>query len=131
LDLAIITASIFISFRFRFGDGREYLSYRQMGILVFWSAFFFRTIISYLLKTFSPNSLYLPLLQMIRQLAIAVGGGSLMVASIIFAGYKAGWYINFPRSVFVVDFFVIFLLSFLVRYLFRVLKIYQPIPAAS
>ncbi len=131
LDLAIITASIFISFRFRFGDGREYLSYRQMGILVFWSAFFLRTIISYLLKTFSPNSLYLPPLQMIGQLAIAVGGGSLVVASIIFAGYKAGWYINFPRSVFIVDFFVIFLLSFLVRYLFRVLKIYQPIPAAS
>ncbi|MBL8078886.1 MAG: acyltransferase family protein [Anaerolineales bacterium] len=131
LDLAIITASIFISFRFRFGDGREYLSYRQMGILVFWSAFFFRTIISYLANTFNPNSLYLPPLQMIRRLAIAVGGGSLVVASIIFAGYKAGWYINFPRSVFVVDFFVIFLLSFSVRYLFRVLKIYQPIPTAN
>lgn len=127
LDFLIITTSIFISFRFRFGDGREYFAYRQMGILIFWSGFFFRTAISYLLDTLNPASLNLPIITMARQLLISVASGSLVVAVITFVGYQAGWFINFPRSVFVVDFLIIFLLSFLVRYLFRVLKIYKPV----
>jgi peptidoglycan/LPS O-acetylase OafA/YrhL len=125
LDLVIIIASIFICFRFRFGDGREYLSYRQMGILIFWSAFFFRTTISYLLNTLNPESLLLPPLKMARQLLISVAAGSLVVGLITWIGYSAGWFINFPRSVFVVDFLLIFLLSFSVRYLFRILRIYN------
>lgn len=133
LDLAIIIASIFISFRFRFGDGREYLAYRQMGILIFWSAFFFRTIISYWMNTLNPLSLQLPVGQMARQLLISVSAGSLVVAGIIFVGYSAGWFVNFPRSVFVVDFLIIFSLSFLVRLGFRMFKTYAApaIPAAA
>jgi peptidoglycan/LPS O-acetylase OafA/YrhL len=129
LDLVILTASIFISFRLRFGNEREYLSYRSMGILIFWSAFFVRTIISYVLNTFSPAILQLSVFQMARRLALATGIGSVVVASIVYARYLAGWYINFPRSVFVTDFLIIFGLSFLIRYIFRLATLHRPVLA--
>jgi FlaA1/EpsC-like NDP-sugar epimerase len=131
LDLVILTASIFISFRLRFGNEREYLSYRSMGILIFWSAFFVRTIIAYLLNTFSPAILQLSVFQMARRLALATGIGSVVVASIVYARYLAGWYINFPRSVFVTDFLIIFGLSFLVRYIFRLATLHRPVLAVE
>lgn len=125
LDLGIAAASIFISFNLRF-DGREYLAYRPMGILIFWSGFFLRPILSYCFKTLSPASLYLPLAQLAGRLALSVACGGALVAGIVYVGYRLAWFINFPRSVFVVDFLTIFLLSFLARYIFRTLKIYQP-----
>jgi hypothetical protein len=125
----ILTVSLFVAFRFRFGTGREYLAYRQMGILFFWSAFFFRTIISYWFNTLNPELLYTPVLQMGRQLLFSTAAGSVVISVIVLMGYNAGWFINFPRSVFVVDFLIVFLLSFFVRYLFRVFNFYRP-PAA-
>ncbi|MCC7117625.1 MAG: acyltransferase family protein [Anaerolineales bacterium] len=125
LDLTIAAASIFISFGLRF-EGREYLSYRPMGILIFWSGFFLRPIFSYFFKTLHPESLYLPLAQLAKRLFFSVACGGGVVAAIVFLGYRLGWFINYPRSVFITDFLIIFSLSFLVRSAFRVLKIYQP-----
>lgn len=126
LDMIIFTVSIFISFRLRFGNEREYLSYRQMGIQIFWCAFFIRMIVSYLLNTFNPSIVQLSVSQMARQVGFSTGISSVVIASIVYAGYRAGWYINFPRSVFVTDFLVIFVLSFLVRYIFRLALLHQP-----
>jgi peptidoglycan/LPS O-acetylase OafA/YrhL len=126
LDIVILTVSLFLAFRFRFGTGREYLAYRQMGILFFWSAFFSRTIISYWFNTLNPELLYKPILQMGRQLLLSTAAGSSVISLIILMGYNAGWFINFPRSVFVVDFLIVFLLSFLVRYLLRLFNLYRP-----
>jgi peptidoglycan/LPS O-acetylase OafA/YrhL len=126
LDIVILTVSLFLAFRFRFGTGREYLAYRQMGILFFWSAFFFRTVFSYWFNTLNPELLSRPILQMARQLLLSTAAGSVVITLIVLMGYNAGWFINFPRSVFVVDFLIVFLLSFFVRYLFRVFHFYRP-----
>jgi peptidoglycan/LPS O-acetylase OafA/YrhL len=125
LDLAIVTVSIFISFRLRFGDGREYLSYRSTGLLMFWSAFFFRTFFSVALNAVNPKILYLPLGQMLRPLLMSVSAGSVVVTVIIFAGYSAGWFENFPRSIFLFDWLIILSLSLLVRFIFRGLGWYK------
>ncbi len=126
LDMVILTVSIFLSFRLRFDTEREYLAYREMGILIFWSAFFFRNIISYFFNTLSPDLLHKPILEMGRQLLFSTAAGSLVVSLIVLMGYRAGWYINFPRSVFMADFLIVFVLSFLIRYIFRVSNLYRP-----
>jgi peptidoglycan/LPS O-acetylase OafA/YrhL len=125
LDLAIFIAAIFISFRYRFGDGREYLSYQSMGRLIFWSAFFFRTIISVVLNALDKLSIHLPLMQVIRTLLLSTTLGSLVVAGIVYAGYSAGWFYNFPRSIFVMDWVIIFSLSLAIRLIFRFFKFYK------
>ncbi len=125
LDLAVFTASIYIAFRFRFGDGREYFSYRTTGLLMFWSAFILRTSISVWMNTLDPKNLYLPFAQMIRPLLISVTAGSVIVAGIVYAGYSAGWFENFPRSIFLYDWLIIFSLSLLLRYIFRGLGLYR------
>ncbi len=125
LDLLIFTASIYISFRFRFGDGREYLSYRTTGLLMFWSAFILRTSISVILNTLNPANLYLPFMQIVRSLFVSVTAGSVIVSAIIYAGYSAGWFENFPRSVFLYDWLIIFTLSLSLRLVLRKFKLYE------
>lgn len=127
LDLLIIAVSIIISFRFRFDNRQEYLAYRQMGIEIFWFAFFLRSIVSYLLDVLNTASLHWPIFKMARQLLLSNLAGSVIIFLIIFIEYRAGWYINFPRSVFAVDFLIIFLFSFLIRCLLRVFQLYKTV----
>ena len=130
LDFLIVTASIFISFRLRFGVGPEYLAYRPTGLLMFWSAFVFRTGLSVALNAVNPKMLSQPFKHMIRPLLISISAGSLIVSAIVFAGYSAGWFENFPRSIFLFDWLIIISLSLMVRYIFHALKIYkqEPLP---
>jgi hypothetical protein len=102
-----------------------------MAILMFWSAFLFRTAISVVLNTTNPSVLFLPIRQIVRQLLISVTAGSLIIAAMIYAAYRADWFGNFPRSVFVIDWLMIFGLSLLTRFIFRGFHVYkiEPLPA--
>ncbi|MDP1715955.1 MAG: acyltransferase family protein [Anaerolineales bacterium] len=131
LDLVIVAVSIYVSFRFRFGDGREYLSYRSMGLLMFWSAFLLRTILSVVFNGLNPRILKGSFLQLLRPILISTTLGSFVLLSIIFTGYSLGWFENFPRSIFIMDWAVVLTLSLLIRFLFRRAGFYPPKPLSA
>jgi FlaA1/EpsC-like NDP-sugar epimerase len=128
LDLAILSLSVFLVFRLRFGDGREYRSYQEMERLVFWAAFFIRPFLSILLGSLSRVNLQSGGIQMLRPVFLSTIIGSVLIAGIAYIGYAIGWFENFPRSVFIYDWLIVFMLSLIVRFGFRAFKIYKPDP---
>ncbi|NWF63331.1 MAG: acyltransferase [Chloroflexi bacterium] len=126
IDIGILSLVAFTLFRWRFGDGREYQSYREMERLLFWAAFFIRPLLSIGVGACSRELVYAPIFQMLRPLLISQTVSSLAITAIIYAGYAAGWFENFPRSIFVLDWLLILLLSLLARLAFRGLRIYKP-----
>jgi peptidoglycan/LPS O-acetylase OafA/YrhL len=128
LDLAILSLSVFLVFRLRFGDGREYRSYQEMERLVFWAAFFIRPFLSILLGSLSRVSLQNGGMQMLRPVFLSTVISSVLIAGIAYIGYATGWFENFPRSVFIYDWLMVFVLSLIVRFGFRAFKIYKPDP---
>lgn len=128
LDMAILSLVVFTIFRLRFGDGREYQSYREMERLMFWAAFFIRTGLSIAMGSFDLANFQKPILQMIRPVFLSVTVSSLAMTGIIYIGYITGWFENFPRSIFFIDWLAVLAFSLLVRFAFRGLKIYKPDP---
>ena len=131
LDLVIVAISIYLAFRLRIGGGREYEVYRKLALLMFWSAFVFRTVFSIGFNALNPNILYGSLAQFVRPIMISVTVGSATLAAIIFFGYSMGWFENFPRSIFVIDWVIVLVLSLLVRFLFRRANLYFPSSLSS
>jgi len=125
LDLAIIALSIYLSFRLRFDVRREYESYRSTALLMFWSAFILRTVLSVGFNALNPAILYGTLTQFMRPVLISVTVGSLFIAGIILVGYSRGSFENYPRSVFALDWALILGLSLSVRFIFRFLGVYK------
>lgn len=125
LDLAIIALSVYLSYRLRFGNGREYYSYRSTALLMFWSAFVLRTVFSVVFNALNPAILYGTLVQFVRPVLISVTVGSVVVAGIVLAGYSVGWFENYPRSIFALDWILILGLSLGVRFIFRYFGIYK------
>lgn len=126
LDLVIVAISIYLAFRLRIGGGREYEAYRKLALLMFWSAFVFRTAFSVGFNALNPNMLYGPLAHVVRPILISVTAGSATLAAVIFFGHSMGWFENFPRSIFVLDWAIVLALSLLVRFLFRRARNYFP-----
>lgn len=128
LDLAFLTLIVFTIFRWRFGDGREYQSYREMERLMFWLAFFIRPILGLVFGAYRLENLHASWLQVIRPLLLSTSLASILIAAGIYAGYATGWLENFPRSIFFIDWFAFLILSLLARLVFRGLKVYKPDP---
>jgi len=128
LDFVIISASVYISFRLRFGSGREYDSYRSAILLTFWSAFILRTISSVVFNALNPSILHGSFQQLVRPVLVSISVSSAFIFGIIFSGYSLGWFDNFPRSVFAIDWALVFGLSLLTRFIFRYFRAYQPEP---
>ncbi|MDD2922033.1 MAG: acyltransferase family protein, partial [Anaerolineales bacterium] len=126
IDLAILSASIYFSFRFRFGTRREFASYYDMMRLMFWSAFLLRIGFSAAFNALNPSMLYGSTMQLVRSVLVSATIGSAVLTGIIYAGYSLNWFENFPRSVFITDWAIVLSLSLLVRYLFRRAKFYSP-----
>jgi len=131
LDLAVILLVGYLLFPLRFGDGREYRSYQEMERLVLWAAFFVRPAMALLFGSYRLDVLTKPWVQSLRSIVLSVTAGSLIIAGSAYLGYFTGWFENFPRSVFVLDWFIILLASLGVRLAFRKLKIYgqEALPA--
>ena len=127
LDLVIVAVSIYLTFRLRIGSGREYDDlYRRFALLMFWSAFVLRTVLSVGFNALNPSTLYGSFVQFVRPVLTSVTVGSAALAVIIFIGYSNGWFENFPRSIFVMDWAIMLALSLLVRFLFRRAGFYSP-----
>jgi len=126
LDLVIVAVSIYLAFRLRIGGGREYDVYRKLALLMFWSAFVLRTVFSVGFNALNPSALYGSLVQFVRPVLISVTVGSAALSVIIFIGYSIGWFENFPRSIFVLDWAIMLALSLLVRFVFRRTGFHSP-----
>jgi peptidoglycan/LPS O-acetylase OafA/YrhL len=127
-DLAFTSLFVFLLFRLRFGEGREYQTYREMERLMFWCVFLLRPAISLAFDTFNPANFQKPFVQMIRRVVLAVTLGSVLITGILYAGYFTGWFENFPRSIFFIDWLAVLVFSMLTRFIFHALKIYKPDP---
>lgn len=119
LDLVIVALSIYLTFRLRVGGGREYDLYRTLALLMFWSAFVLRTVFSVGFNALNPAILYKSSTQFVYPVLTSITVGSVALAIIVFIGYSIGWFENFPRSIFMVDWLIMLVLSLSVRFLFR------------
>lgn len=128
LDLAVILLFGFYLFELRFGNGREYQNYRDMERLVLWVAFFVRPALALAFGAYRRDVIVKPGIQWMRPVVLSVTLGSLAVAGSAYLGYFTGWFENFPRSIFVLDWFIILAFSILIRFAFRRLDIYKPAP---
>jgi len=131
LDLAILSASIYFSFRLRFGSGREYDSYYPTILLMFWSSFLLRTIFSTAFNGLNPSILHGSFMQVVRPILISVTVGSISIAGITYMGYSLRWFENYPRSILIMDWAIVLSLSLCVRFLFRLAGFYSPKPLAA
>jgi FlaA1/EpsC-like NDP-sugar epimerase len=125
LDLAIVALTAFFIFQVRFGDGREYRSYREMERLMFWVAFFAYPSLLLAFGAYRPQTIMKPGIQGIRYVFFPSLVSMVVVAASVYLGYFTGWFENFPRSIFVLEWLVIFSLFVLIRFAFRALKIYK------
>jgi peptidoglycan/LPS O-acetylase OafA/YrhL len=125
LDITIYSVSIPMAFWFRFGDGRDSLAFKSTALLMYWSAFIFRSGLSVAFNNVNPKFLYNPSGQLIWNNFLSTTLGSIVIFLTIFLFYEIGWIENFPRSIFLVDWFIVFALTLSARYLFRSLKIYK------
>lgn len=125
LDLVIITASVYFSFRLRFDHPREFASYQTMMRVIFYSAFFLRTALSVYFNTFNPTVLSGSIPQMLRSVLISVTTSSLILTTIGYIGFYFGWFENFPRSVFISDWLIVLSFSLISRFVFRALVMRQ------
>jgi hypothetical protein len=123
LDFVIITTSIYLSFRLRFENNREYESYREMGRFIFYIAFLLRTALAVYFNSLDTTRLLLPISQMFRPVIQAVSVGSVLLFAIASIGFAVGWLENFPRSVFFIDWIIVIGLSLLTRLVYRFLLI--------
>ncbi|HCB01935.1 MAG TPA: hypothetical protein DEP19_06080 [Anaerolineae bacterium] len=119
LDLVIVTASVYISFRLRFDHPREFASYQTMMRVIFYSAFFLRTALSVYFNTLNTAVLTGNLTQMLRSVFISVTTGTIIFSVIAYIGFSIGWFENFPRSVFLMDWAIVLSLSLLTRFIYR------------
>jgi peptidoglycan/LPS O-acetylase OafA/YrhL len=125
LDLAIVSLTAFFLFQIRFGDGREYRSYREMERLMFWVAFFAYPALLLAFGAYRPQVIMKPGIQWIRHVFFSSLLSALVVAGSVYLGYFTGWFENFPRSIFALEWIVVFSLFVLVRFAFRALKNYE------
>ncbi|MEN9562663.1 MAG: hypothetical protein RIR73_907 [Chloroflexota bacterium] len=125
LDLAIVALTAFFIFQIRFGDGREYRSYREMERLMFWVAFFAYPSLLLVFGAYRPQAIMKVGVQGIRSVFFPSLLSMLVVAASVYWGYFIGWFENFPRSIFALEWLVLFSFFMLVRFSFRAFKIYK------
>jgi peptidoglycan/LPS O-acetylase OafA/YrhL len=121
LDLAVLTFSVFFIFQFRF-DTRDYRSYREMERLMFWVAFFARPALSLAFRAYRPEVIMKSGIHWALPVFLSVTIGSIIISGSVYLGYFTGWFENFPRSIFVLDWFIVAALSLLIRFIFRVFR---------
>jgi hypothetical protein len=126
IDLGLVAISIYLSFRIRFGEGREFNQYWETAQIMFWTAFILRTILSTYFKNFDPASFCGTFFQLAKPVLLSVTVGSLLTAGMVYLIFSFGLIENFPRSIILIDWGIVSVVSLLIRFVFRKWKVYQP-----
>ncbi|GEM_PF-541170 len=116
-DLIVVAASVYLSFRLRFDHPREFASYQTMMRFMFYFAFFLRPALSIAFGALNLSA-SVSFKQMIRPMLFSTLLGSLILGAAVYIGFLAGWFENFPRSVFVLDWLIVSFIALLTRYAF-------------
>lgn len=128
IDLAVFIPATFFIFQLRFEEREYRLLYREMERLVFWVAFFTRPLFAMILGAYRPSILHGGGYRWAVSAVVSVTLGSFAMAASAYWGYFTGWFENFPRSIFVMDWLIVLTLTLLARALQRWLM--KPKPAA-
>lgn len=120
LDLLVAIASIYLSFRLRFEHAREFTSYQSMMRILFYCAFFIRPALSIYFNTYN-LSLYSSFKEMIQPIVVSTTLSSVVLFSLIYFGFTAGVFENFPRSIFISDWLIVLSTSVLTRFVFNLI----------
>lgn len=131
IDLAIFIPVALFIFQVRFEEREYRLLYREMERLVFWVAFFARPLASVIFGAYRPSAMFRPGFQWTIPVILSVTAGSIAMTASAYLGYVSGWFENFPRSVFVLDWIIVLSLSLLARLFlrWRSKPMPEPIPA--
>lgn len=119
LDLGALGLSIYLAFNLRVDMARENDLYRPIALAMFWSAFALRTVFTVAFNASNPATLQGTLVEFARPVLFSVTAGTIALGAIILAGYSAGVFHNFPRSILITDWAIMLALSLLIRYFFR------------
>ncbi|MCZ2127201.1 MAG: acyltransferase family protein [Anaerolineales bacterium] len=114
-DLAAVGLTAFYIFQLRFGRGPEYRAYREIERLAFWVAFFVSPTLGLLFGLYRRVE---P--QRFVQWALPVVGAfslsSLLVMGASYWGLTTGWFENFPRSIFLMQWALVLSLTLAIRF---------------
>lgn len=119
LDFALFIPITFFIFQIRFDEKEYRFLYREMERLVFWVAFFSRPAFSMLLGAYRTSTLFRDGYQWAISILGSISISSVLMAGAAYWGYRTGWFENFPRSVFIVDWFLVLSLLLLARFAIR------------
>lgn len=124
LDLLAAAVSIYLGFQFRFTSGRDLFEFRSEAYAMFWCAFIVRTAVPVIFNGSNPAILKLPFAQMMRPVFVSVTVGSVIVSALMLTFSSLGWLEGFPRSVLLLDWFMMLVFSTLIRLAFKRLNLY-------
>jgi hypothetical protein len=93
---------------------------------VLWAAFFIRPALGLAFGTYRPGIIAKPGMGWIAPVILSTSLGTLAVGGSAYLGYFTGWFENFPRSIFALDWFVITALFLLARLAFRRAWAFKP-----
>lgn len=125
LDFAIFIPVTFFIFQIRF-DEREYrLLYREMERVVFWVGFFSRPLLLTIFGSYRLSNLFSEHYKWQMPVVASFSISTLLMMAVAYWGYVTGWFENFPRSVFVLDWVIITAFSLIIRFALRKLGIYK------
>lgn len=131
LDLAIFILVTFFIFQVRFDEKEYRFLYREMERLVFWVGFFARPVLSMIFGAYRSSTLSREGYQWMMPVIVSLSVSAVLMAASAYWGFFTGWFENFPRSIFVMDWFIVLSLSLLVRVLFRWRMKPFPVPAQA
>jgi len=119
VDFLIFIPITFFIFQVRF-DAKEYrFLYREMERLVFWVAFFSRPLLSMIFGVYRTSTLFKDGYQWAVSVFASISTSAVLMADAAYWGYRTGWFENFPRSIFVIDWFIVLSLMLLARLAIR------------
>lgn len=119
LDFLIFILVTFFIFQIRFNDRDYRLLYREMERLVFWIGFFLRPFFSIIFGAYLSATLFSKGYKWMLPVVLSLSLSSVLMVFSAYWGYLNGWFENFPRSVFVIDWLIVLSLSFFVRLVLR------------
>ena len=119
LDLVAVALSVWLSFLIRFGTGKDFREFTTAGFYMFWLAFIVRIIMNVSFNSVNPQLFDAPFKNMLRRLFLSVSTGSVVIAALVWLEFRLGWIPGWPRSVFLLDWAFMIILSVIIRMTFR------------
>jgi peptidoglycan/LPS O-acetylase OafA/YrhL len=131
VDILIVLLVAFTIFPLRFGSGNEYRSYRDMERLTLWISFFALPTLYILFGACRFENIIAPGIKWLRSAILGGTLGFALVAGSAYLGYAAGWFENYPRSIFFFSWLAVLGMTLIFRLGLRLWTAKKPHPVAE